>query len=93
MSKMVRKQIYIEPRQERLLKERARELETSEAALVRDGIDRVLLSGSALALPDEKAWREFWAVIRRRRRMEVPQTGRGWTREELYEDRLKRLSR
>jgi hypothetical protein len=35
MSRMVRKQIYIEPEQEKLLKQRVRELGVSEAELKR----------------------------------------------------------
>ena len=40
MSRMVRKQIRIEPRQEKLLKQWAKELEISESELVRRAIDR-----------------------------------------------------
>jgi len=39
MVRMVRKQIYIEPRQEALLKRLARETEMTEAELVRRAID------------------------------------------------------
>ena len=35
MSRMIRKQVYIEPEQEELLKRRAKELGISEAALIR----------------------------------------------------------
>lgn len=41
----------------------------------------------------ERALREFWAFARKRAAMRVPQTGRTWTREELYEERLARHSR
>ena len=41
MTRMVRKQIYIEAEQEQLLKQRARELGVSEAELIRRGIYKV----------------------------------------------------
>ena len=37
--------------------------------------------------------KELFAVIEERMRMRVPQTGRGSTREDLYEERLARYSR
>lgn len=40
MEEMIRKQVYIEPRQERLLKERARRYRVTEADLIRQAIDR-----------------------------------------------------
>lgn len=91
MGRMVRKQIYIEPRQEEMLKRRARELGVTEAALIRRGIDH---AGQAPTLwfLDWDAWEKEKAYIRERMKIVVPQTGRGWTREELYEERLKRLS-
>lgn len=91
MSRMVRKQIYIEPRQEELLKRRAKELGLSEAELIRRGIDRVARLPLAFR-PDLKAWEEEKAYIRSHRCFEVPQTGRGWTRDELYDERLRRFS-
>lgn len=94
MSRMVRKQVYIEPEQEALLKRRARELHVTEAELIRRGIDQVAI-GSLRPVPslDQQAWAEAKAFAKRRRRPIVPQTGRKWTREELYDERLDRLSR
>lgn len=89
---MIRKQIYIEPRQERLLKRRARDLGLSEAELIRRSIDSA--ASPVPPLPRSKeAWTEILAYVWRHRSMNVPQTGRRWTREELYEERLDRLSR
>jgi hypothetical protein len=42
MAGMIRKQVYIEPRQERLLKERAKKYRVTEADLIRQAIDRGL---------------------------------------------------
>ena len=93
MSRMVRKQIYIEPEQEALLKQRAKELDVSEAELIRRGIDHISHTRRRLPL-DQRAWQEELAFMRQRaRRQGASSQGRGWTREELYEERLERLSR
>lgn len=89
---MVRKQVYIGARQEALLKRRARVLGVTEAELIRRGIDapdRAPLP----APPDPAAWAAAKAVMEERLRLGAPQTGRGWTREELYDERLDRLAR
>jgi hypothetical protein len=92
MGRMVRKQVYIEPRQEELLKQRARELGVTEAQLIRLGIDQVARVPAALP-PDRRAWEEEKAFARQRKRTGVPQTGRTWTRDELYDERLQHISR
>ena len=82
MPQMIRKQVYIEPRQERLLKERARRYRATEADLIRQAIDRGL-ERIALSVPDPEAWKAF----KRRtapRRTERPRSLRRWTRDELY---------
>jgi len=92
MSGMVRKQVYIEPRQEELLKRRARELGVSEAELIRRGIDQISRA-RALTIPASwEAWEEAKALIRERMQLKVPQTGRTWRRDELYDDRLRQLA-
>lgn len=92
MKRMVRKQVYVEPRQERLLKRRARALGVTEAALIREGID-LLDSSRPVAASRERALKQLFAVIEERIALRVPQTGRGWTREDLYEERLARHAR
>lgn len=92
MSRMVRKQVYIEPRQDELLKRRAKELGVTEAELIRRAIDQAMRVSAALP-PDQQAWEEEKAFIEERMRMDVPQTGRTWTRDELYDERLERYSR
>lgn len=90
MGRMVRKQVYIEPRQDQLLKRRARDLDVPEAELIRRGIDQIARAPMA-SHPDLGIWEEEKAFIREARQFEVPQTGRGWTRDELYEERLGRI--
>ncbi len=91
MARLVRKQVYIEQRQEELLKRQARELGVSEAELIRRGID-LLASTEPSLTAKQQDWEEEKAFIQERIRMEVPQTGRAWTRDELYEERLQRIS-
>lgn len=91
MSRMVRKQAYIERRHNELLKRRARDLGVSEAAVIRTAIE-LATRVSLPWLPDLQAWEDEKAFIERRRRITVPQTGRTWTRDELYDERLQQRS-
>ena len=93
MARMIRKQVYIEPEQEELLKRRSRELGISEAELIRRGIEQVA-QGVGSPPRDKQAWEEELAFIKERAaRMHALGRERGWTREELYEERLSRFSR
>ena len=87
MARMVRKQVYLEDGQNARLKRRAAELGVTEAELIRRALERL---GQIPGLPpDPRAWAEARAVIVRRLGLEAPQTGRAWTREELYDERLR----
>lgn len=91
MARMVRKQIYIEPSQETLLKKRAKERGVSEAELIREGIEWVL--NAPITVPrDLRSWEKEMKFIEERRKIIVPQTGRTWTREELYDERFERYA-
>lgn len=83
MARMVRKQLYIDKRQDEALKRRARELGISEAEVVRQAL------ADSLAVPEdndrEKAWARELAFMRERAKMKVPQQARTWTRDELYD--------
>ena len=91
MSRMIRKNIYLEPDQERLLKQRAEALGVSEAELIRRCLDTTALQ--ALALPlDPQAWADELAFLKQRCETVPSCTGhRTWTREELYAERLERV--
>ncbi len=84
MAEMVRKQVYIEPRQERRLKALAKQLGVKEAELIRQGIDRGL-EGVARSRPDPAAWKEVERFILARMRKGPLKGKRRWTREELYD--------
>jgi hypothetical protein len=83
---MVRKQVYITPAQDALLKQRAEEIGTTESDLIRQGIDR--LGQAAWSGPaDARAWEDELAFIERRAALPGLGLPRGWTRDELYADR------
>ena len=93
MSRMIRKQVYVEPRHEEFLKRRSKALGISEAELIRRGIDQ-LAWGSAKGQVDRRAWEAAKVFIQQQRRcLEAPQTGRTWTREQLNDKRLECFSR
>ena len=85
MVRMVRKQVYIREDQESQLKRAAKTLGVTESELIRRGVDQA--TAQVVKGPrDPKAWEEAMAFMRKRAAMRVPQTGRSWTRYELYED-------
>lgn len=91
MARMIRKQIYIEPEQERALKDEANRLGISEAEVIRRRLDnegREVVDGPK----DAQAWARLVKSMEERGTLEVPQRPRSWTRDELYEDRLARFS-
>ncbi len=92
MRRMVRKQVYIEPRQDALLKRQAAQLGVTEAELIRRAIDQTGVAPRGLPV-DPGAWAKAKSIIKERLCITVPQTGRSWTREELYEERLECPSR
>jgi len=92
MARMIRKQIYIEERQEESLKARATAEGVSESELIRRALDHVIEEQEEEERR-KRAWEDFEAVVRERMAMDVPQTGRSWTRDELYEERVGRFSR
>ena len=87
MAQKVRKQIYIEPKQEDVLKNYARKLQLSEAELIRQGIDLVLAHGVS-SPSDARAWESELKFLRKRAKTPALGSKRSWTREEVYEDRL-----
>jgi hypothetical protein len=93
MTVMVRKQIYLEPRQDELLKRLAKKHKMSEAELIRQAIDRQIDVSGGAALPrDPAAWQEAYRFMLALRDRE-PLSAQEWTRDELYEERLSRYDR
>ena len=94
MTQMVRKEIYITPQDDELLKRRAEQLGVSEADLIRQAVEQIARQ-AAKREEAIKAWEETIAFARERAKLPIAGTGgdRGWTREELYDERPKYLSR
>jgi hypothetical protein len=83
MAKKVRKQIYIEPRHELLLKHLMRETGMSEAELIRQALDR---REGLMPFPrDQRAWQEELAFIAQLMEKGSAPGKRSWKREELHE--------
>lgn len=79
---MVRKQVYIEERQEEMLKRRSKELNVPEAELIRRGIDASLASAVAPSR-DLSAWEQFKKLALSRRPARKGK-GRKWNRDDAY---------
>jgi len=92
MSRMVRKQIYIESRQETTLKRQAKALGVTEAEVIRRAIDRQMIA-VRLGSKDKKAWEREKAFIAKRMAKGPAAGGRQWRREDAYEERLMRYGR
>jgi predicted transcriptional regulator len=84
MARMKRKQIYIEPEQDRRLRVLARRRGKTESQLIREGIDQVL-NASFLRTLDHEAWVEQREFIDSLIRQGPVKGRRTWTREELHE--------
>ena len=89
---MIRKQIYIESRQQAALKQQARTLGTTEAEVIRQAIDRQMTS-VRLGARDLRAWEREKAFIDKRMAKGPAPGGRRWKREDAYEERLMRYGR
>jgi hypothetical protein len=86
MTRMVRKQLYMDAETDRRLAERAELLGVSQAEIVRIAVDEYL-SGTIEGAPNP-GWEELKVLIDRiRARGPVPGGGgeRSWKREDLYD--------
>lgn len=84
MTLRVRKQIYIDPGQEKLLKQLTRDTGLAEAEIIRQAIDRQI---GPLEQPrrDLAAWDRERAFIAQLIERGPVSGGRSWKREDLYE--------
>jgi len=92
---MIRKQVYIEPLQERMLKRRAKQRGVTEAEIIREALDHVDVKPVARRRDvDIDAALQAVAFMRSLadRGNRTPK-GRTWTRESLYEDRIGRWTK
>ena len=92
MPQMIRKQVYLEQRHDRMLKRRAKQRGVTEAEIIREALDSVeIRGGGKQAGGDSAAAQKALAFMRSlaARRRKGP-AGRTWTRESLYEARIGR---
>ena len=89
MTTMIRKQVYLEPRQDAEVKQLAAERKTTEAEVIREAID-TLLGEVTRQRRAQQAWEEALALMEARYAQGPVSAGRTWTRDELYEERLDR---
>jgi hypothetical protein len=85
MERMIRKQVYIEPRHEAILKRVAREKGVTEAQVVREAIELEGQRASAPLPPDPRAWEEAKAFMLGLSSQGAIEGGRSWKREDLYD--------
>jgi predicted transcriptional regulator len=88
MADMVRKQIYIERRQDRELKRLARRTKRTESEIMRAGLDREIQE-AVTERTRQQAIAEYEAFIdQRMEKGPLPGT-RDWTREDIYNDAIR----
>ena len=87
MAQMIRKQIYIQGRQEMLLKRLSKELGLTEAELIRRGLDQGLGAGLEWSY-DPSAWAEAKTFIKRLMAKGSVRGGKRWKREDLYDRKI-----
>jgi hypothetical protein len=94
MPQKIRKQVYIEPKQEILLKRLARARGVTEAEVIRNAIER---EASSISLKentfDLKAWDDLRVFILSLIDKGPVSGGRKWNREDIYEERVNRNGR
>ncbi len=90
-TRMVRKQIYINKRQNTLLKRLSQARGVSEAEIIRQAIDREISGETPKStVADRSAWQEFEAFLQTRRELATTGEPLRWNREEIYEERENR---
>ena len=93
MAQMVRKQIYIQERHERLLKRISKARGISEAEVIRQAIERETVGEKPLLAPDQTAWDKILCFAKSRK---APRSGGRpyrWNRLDAYEERERRYTR
>jgi hypothetical protein len=94
MAEMVRKQIYIQERHERLLKRISKARGVSEAELIRQAIERETVGGKLpLLAPDQAAWDEILRFANSRKALRPSARPYRWNRLDAYEERERRFTK
>ena len=81
---MIRKQVYLEPEQDKALKRLARRTHRPEAEIIRAALD-LHMEEAASTGRRKAAWREVNSFIAQRITGGSVSEGRSWRREDLYD--------
>ena len=94
---MIRKQVYVEARHDRMLKRRAQRRGITEAEVIREALDRTARDGSSARGQggcDAEAARRAVAFMRSlASRRSTGRRGRGWSRDDLHRERIGRWAK
>ena len=103
MAGAIERMIALTQDEDEQLRQRAHELGVSEEAFIREAVRHALAGHTSRGNPadDREAarveWEQVMALMRARSAISVPPAdrtkGRGWTREEIYDERFDRLPR
>jgi Ribbon-helix-helix protein, copG family len=92
MTQMIRKQIYVQKRQDTLLKRMAKARGVSEAEIIREAIDQQIGGGQTSTLhPDPDAFEQAYQHMLARRSLASGEPY-NWRREDAYKERLAQLA-
>ncbi len=90
MTTMIRKQVYLESRQDASIKKLAEEAHVTEAEIIRRAVD-LLLAEAQRQRRAQAAWEEALALMESRAaQSHQGAAARSWTRADLYAERLER---
>ncbi|NJM41331.1 MAG: hypothetical protein HC853_11495 [Anaerolineae bacterium] len=97
---MIRKQIYVEKRQDQALKQFVKKLGLTESEVIRRAIEFFAANQAALASTtsatkaSQRAWQDFLKGVALSREQALRSTvSTSWNREALYEERMEELER
>jgi hypothetical protein len=91
---MVRKQIYIQKRQDALLKRLSQARDISQAEIIRQAIEREVAGmPTQPAAADRSAWQELVAFLEARQAIAAGGQPYRWNREQIYAERESRWLR
>ena len=93
MAEMVRKQIYIQERHERLLKRISKARGVSEAQVIRQAIERETVGEKPLLAPDQAAWDKILCFAKSRKALRPNVRPYRWNRLDAYEERERRYTK
>jgi hypothetical protein len=93
MAEMVRKQVYIQKRQEHFLKRLSKAQGISEAEVIRRAIERENTGEKRdLPAPDHTAWEDILRFVGSRKSLRTEKSPYRWNRGDVYGDREKRFT-